>query len=88
MVLLLAGTGAAHATTGPTDDQISDAEERVQELDDDLLESETRTEALDQRLEQLDRRLATAAQQLYRRGSELGWDRRDDSIVHEVLREG
>ena len=32
--------------------------------------------------------LATAAQQLYRRGSELGWDRRDDSIVHEVLREG
>lgn len=32
--------------------------------------------------------LATAAQQLYQRGSELGWDRRDDSIVHEVLREG
>lgn len=32
--------------------------------------------------------LATAAQQLYRRGSELGWDRRDDSIVHRVLREG
>jgi len=31
--------------------------------------------------------LATAAQQLYRRGSELGWDRRDDSIVLEVLRE-
>lgn len=30
--------------------------------------------------------LATAAQQLYRRGSELGWDRRDDSIVHRVLR--
>ena len=64
VVLLLAGTGAAHATTGPTDDQISDAEERVQQLDDDLFESETRTEALDQRLEQLDRRLATAAQQL------------------------
>ncbi len=32
--------------------------------------------------------LATAAQQLYRRGSELGWDRRDDSIVYRVLREG
>lgn len=32
--------------------------------------------------------LATAAQQLYQRGSELGWDHRDDSIVHEVLREG
>ncbi len=32
--------------------------------------------------------LATAAEQLYQRGSELGWDRRDDSIVHEVLREG
>ncbi|MGP5260675.1 NAD(P)-dependent oxidoreductase [Brachybacterium paraconglomeratum] len=31
--------------------------------------------------------LATAAQQLYRRGSELGWDRRDDSIVYRVLRE-
>lgn len=31
--------------------------------------------------------LATAAQQVYRRGSELGWDRRDDSIVHRVLRE-
>ena len=32
--------------------------------------------------------LATAAQQLYRRGSELDWDRRDDSIVYRVLREG
>ncbi|MEE1650266.1 NAD(P)-dependent oxidoreductase [Brachybacterium sp. J144] len=32
--------------------------------------------------------LATAAQALYRRGSELGHDRRDDSIVREVLREG
>ena len=32
--------------------------------------------------------LATAAQQLYRRGSELGWDRRDDSIVYELLRRG
>ena len=32
--------------------------------------------------------LATAAQQLYRRGSELGWDRRDDSIVYRVLRDG
>ena len=32
--------------------------------------------------------LATAAQQLYRRGSELGWDRRDDSIVYRVLRGG
>lgn len=32
--------------------------------------------------------LATAAQQIYRRGSELGWDRRDDSIVYRVLREG
>ena len=32
--------------------------------------------------------LATAAQQLYRRGSERGWDRRDDSIVYRVLREG
>ncbi|MGP9537171.1 NAD(P)-dependent oxidoreductase [Brachybacterium sp. AOP43-C2-M15] len=30
--------------------------------------------------------LAAAAQELYRRGSELGWDRRDDSIVYEVLR--
>jgi len=32
--------------------------------------------------------LATAAQQLYQRGSELGWDRRDDSIVYRVLRDG
>ena len=33
--------------------------------------------------------LATAAQQLYRRGSELGWDRRDDlDRSHEVLRRG
>ena len=40
--------------------------------------------------EQVDQQvpLATAAQQLYRRGSELGWDRRDDSIVYRVLREG
>ena len=30
--------------------------------------------------------LATSAQQVYQRGSELGWDRRDDSIVYEVLR--
>lgn len=30
--------------------------------------------------------LAASAQQLYQRGSELGWDRRDDSIVYEVLR--
>ena len=32
--------------------------------------------------------LASSAQQVYRRGSELGWDRRDDSIVYRVLREG
>ena len=32
--------------------------------------------------------LATSAQQVYQRGSELGWDRRDDSIVYEVLRRG
>lgn len=32
--------------------------------------------------------LAASAQQLYRRGSELGWDRRDDSIVYRVLRDG
>ena len=32
--------------------------------------------------------LATSAQDLYRRGSELGWDRRDDSIVYELLRRG
>ena len=32
--------------------------------------------------------LATSARQLYRRGSELGWDRRDDSIVYELLRRG
>ena len=31
--------------------------------------------------------LAASAQQLYQRGSALGWDRRDDSIVYEVLRE-
>ena len=31
--------------------------------------------------------LATSAQQIYRRGSERGWDRRDDSIVYRVLRE-
>ena len=30
--------------------------------------------------------LASSAQQVYQRGSELGWDRRDDSIVYEVLR--
>jgi 3-hydroxyisobutyrate dehydrogenase/putative dehydrogenase len=30
--------------------------------------------------------LAASAQELYRRGSELGWDRRDDSIVYRVLR--
>ncbi|MGP9745700.1 NAD(P)-dependent oxidoreductase [Brachybacterium sp. AOP29-B2-41] len=30
--------------------------------------------------------LATSAQGIYQRGSELGWDRRDDSIVYEVLR--
>lgn len=30
--------------------------------------------------------LAESAQRLYRRGSELGFDRRDDSIVFEVLR--
>ena len=30
--------------------------------------------------------LATSAQALYRRGSEAGWDRRDDSIVYRVLR--
>ncbi|MDN5900054.1 MAG: NAD(P)-dependent oxidoreductase, partial [Brachybacterium sp.] len=30
--------------------------------------------------------LAASAQQVYQRGSELGWDRRDDSIVYEVLR--
>lgn len=30
--------------------------------------------------------LAASAQQLYQRGSELGWDRRDDSIVYQVLR--
>ncbi|HEX7351418.1 NAD(P)-dependent oxidoreductase [Brachybacterium sp.] len=30
--------------------------------------------------------LAASAQELYQRGSELGWDRRDDSIVYEVLR--
>ncbi|GAA4520286.1 NAD(P)-dependent oxidoreductase [Brachybacterium paraconglomeratum] len=30
--------------------------------------------------------LAASAQQIYQRGSELGWDRRDDSIVYEVLR--
>ncbi|NMA75985.1 MAG: NAD(P)-dependent oxidoreductase [Actinomycetales bacterium] len=30
--------------------------------------------------------LASSAQQVYHRGSELGWDRRDDSIVYEVLR--
>ncbi|MGO1226000.1 NAD(P)-dependent oxidoreductase [Brachybacterium sp.] len=32
--------------------------------------------------------LASSAQQVYQRGSELGWDRRDDSIVYEVLRRG
>ena len=32
--------------------------------------------------------LAASAQQLYQRGSELGWDRRDDSIVYQVLRGG
>ena len=32
--------------------------------------------------------LATSAQDLYRRGSALGWDRRDDSIVYELLRRG
>ncbi|MDN5601664.1 MAG: NAD(P)-dependent oxidoreductase [Brachybacterium sp.] len=32
--------------------------------------------------------LAASAQQIYQRGSELGWDRRDDSIVYEVLRGG
>ena len=32
--------------------------------------------------------LAASAQQLYQRGSALGWDRRDDSIVYEVLRGG
>lgn len=32
--------------------------------------------------------LATSAQQVYQRGSELGWDRRDDSIVYQVLRGG
>lgn len=32
--------------------------------------------------------LAASAQDLYRRGSELGWDRRDDSIVYQVLRGG
>jgi 3-hydroxyisobutyrate dehydrogenase len=31
--------------------------------------------------------LATSAQQIYRRGSELGWDRLDDSVVYRVLRE-
>lgn len=31
--------------------------------------------------------LATSAQQLFQRGSELGWDRRDDSVVVQVLRE-
>lgn len=30
--------------------------------------------------------LASSAQKIYQRGSELGWDRRDDSIVYEVLR--
>lgn len=30
--------------------------------------------------------LAASAEQVYQRGSELGWDRRDDSIVYEVLR--
>lgn len=30
--------------------------------------------------------LAQSAQQIYQRGSELGYDRRDDSIVYEVLR--
>ncbi|WP_341854122.1 NAD(P)-dependent oxidoreductase [Brachybacterium sp. GPGPB12] len=32
--------------------------------------------------------LAASAQRLYRRGSELGWDRRDDSIVYRVPRDG
>lgn len=32
--------------------------------------------------------LATSAQALYQRGSERGWDRRDDSIVYRLLREG
>ena len=32
--------------------------------------------------------LAASAQGLFRRGSELGWDRRDDSIVYQVLRGG
>ena len=30
--------------------------------------------------------LAASAEQVYQRGSELGWDRRDDSIVYKVLR--
>ncbi|ASK65868.1 hydroxyacid dehydrogenase [Brachybacterium avium] len=30
--------------------------------------------------------LAASAQEIYQRGSELGWDRRDDSIVYQVLR--
>ena len=30
--------------------------------------------------------LAVSAQGIYQRGSELGWDRRDDSIVYQVLR--
>ncbi len=30
--------------------------------------------------------LAASAAAIYQRGSELGWDRRDDSIVYEVLR--
>ena len=32
--------------------------------------------------------LAASAAQVYQRGSERGWDRRDDSIVYQVLREG
>ncbi|WP_262426357.1 NAD(P)-dependent oxidoreductase [Brachybacterium sp. Z12] len=32
--------------------------------------------------------LTSSAQKTYQRGSELGWDRRDDSIVYEVLRRG
>lgn len=32
--------------------------------------------------------LAASAAQVYQRGSERGWERRDDSIVYQVLREG